>query len=85
LLPLLLLPVLPLLLLLLQVPPGIADKMESFFVAETLKYFYMLFEEDPTVLPLDQWVFNTEAHPFPVWGSAADKKVSGSAFLHHFS
>jgi hypothetical protein len=38
----------------------------------------MLFEEDPTVLPLDQWVFNTEAHPFPVWGSAADKKVSWS-------
>ncbi|WIA16245.1 hypothetical protein OEZ85_012956 [Tetradesmus obliquus] len=57
------------------VPPGIADKMESFFVAETLKYFYMLFEEDPTVLPLDQWVFNTEAHPLPIWGSAADKKA----------
>jgi mannosyl-oligosaccharide alpha-1,2-mannosidase len=63
-------------LLLLQVPPGIADKMESFFVAETLKYFYMLFEEDPSVLPLDQWVFNTEAHPLPIWGSPADKKVS---------
>ncbi|KAF6255992.1 glycoside hydrolase [Scenedesmus sp. NREL 46B-D3] len=57
------------------VPPGIADKMESFFVAETLKYFYMLFEEDPTVLPLDQWVFNTEAHPFPIWGTPPDKRA----------
>lgn len=51
--------------------------MESFFLAETLKYFYLLFEDDPNVLPLDQWVFNTEAHPLPVWGSPADKQVSG--------
>ena len=32
--------------------------------AETLKYFYLLFG-DRSVLPLDQVVFNTEAHPFP--------------------
>lgn len=50
--------------------------MESFFLAETLKYFYLLFEDDPNVLPLDQWVFNTEAHPFPIWGTPADKQVS---------
>jgi mannosyl-oligosaccharide alpha-1,2-mannosidase len=49
--------------------------MESFFLAETLKYFYLLFEDDPNVLPLDQWVFNTEAHPFPIWGTPADKQV----------
>jgi hypothetical protein len=29
-----------------------------------LKYFYLLFG-DRSVLPLDQVVFNTEAHPFP--------------------
>lgn len=52
-----------------------ANKMESFWLAETLKYFYLLFEDDPNVLPLDQWVFNTEAHPLPVWGSPADKQV----------
>jgi mannosyl-oligosaccharide alpha-1,2-mannosidase len=64
-----------LLLLLLQVPPKLAPKMESFWLAETLKYFYLLFEDDPAVLPLDQWVFNTEAHPLPVWGTAADVQV----------
>jgi len=41
------------------------DKMESFFLSETLKYLYLLFSPD-TVLPLDRWVFNTEAHPFPI-------------------
>jgi hypothetical protein len=46
--------------------------MESFWLAETLKYFYLLFEDDPSVLPLDEWVFNTEAHPLPVWGTSAD-------------
>lgn len=48
--------------------PGWRDKMESFFTAETLKYLYLLFEDSDSVpaLPLDQWVFNTEAHPLPV-------------------
>lgn len=32
--------------------------------AETLKYFYLLFGPND-VLPLDQIVLNTEAHPFP--------------------
>ena len=41
------------------------DKMESFFLGETLKYLYLLFADDD-FLPLDKWVFNTEAHPFPV-------------------
>ena len=36
-------------------------------VGETLKYLYLLFGDDPSVLPLDQWVFNTEAHPLPVY------------------
>ena len=44
------------------------DKMESFFLAETLKYLFLLFSDD-TVLPMDEWVFNTEAHPLPVWSS----------------
>ena len=41
------------------------DVQQSFFIAETLKYLYLLFSDD-SVLPLDQWVFNTEAHPLPV-------------------
>ena len=46
---------------------GYTDIQESFFLAETLKYLYLLFADD-TLLPLDEWVFNTEAHPLPVIG-----------------
>uniref|UniRef100_A0A2M4BFT9 alpha-1,2-Mannosidase n=1 Tax=Anopheles marajoara TaxID=58244 RepID=A0A2M4BFT9_9DIPT len=41
------------------------DVQQSFFLAETLKYLYLLFSDD-SLLPLDDWVFNTEAHPLPV-------------------
>ncbi|OAA59011.1 mannosyl-oligosaccharide alpha-1,2-mannosidase [Niveomyces insectorum RCEF 264] len=46
------------------VPPVGRDNMESFWLAETLKYFYLLFSPDD-LLPLDQVVINTEAHPLP--------------------
>ncbi|KAL3417264.1 glycosyl hydrolase family 47 protein [Phlyctema vagabunda] len=46
------------------IPPKIKDNMESFWLAETLKYFYLLFSPSD-LLPLDQVVINTEAHPFP--------------------
>ena len=39
-----------------------SDRMESFFLAETLKYLYLLFAP-AKVLDLEQFVFNTEAHP----------------------
>ncbi|MBC7974826.1 MAG: glycoside hydrolase family 47 protein [Myxococcales bacterium] len=38
------------------------DIMPSYFLAETLKYLYLLFAPDSAV-DLDQVVFNTEAHP----------------------
>ena len=38
------------------------DQMESFFLAETLKYAWLLFAP-PTALPFDSVIFNTEAHP----------------------
>ncbi|KAJ7304323.1 hypothetical protein JRQ81_011870 [Phrynocephalus forsythii] len=41
------------------------NMQQSFFLAETLKYLYLLFCEDD-VLSLEDWVFNTEAHPLPV-------------------
>lgn len=44
--------------------PGFKDNMESFWLAETLKYLYLLFDDDNTI-PLTDYVFNTEAHPFP--------------------
>ncbi|KAB5583130.1 glycoside hydrolase family 47 protein [Coniochaeta sp. 2T2.1] len=39
------------------------DSMESFWMAETLKYFYLIFSP-PDVVSLDEFVLNTEAHPF---------------------
>ncbi|KAI1845280.1 hypothetical protein JX266_008590 [Neoarthrinium moseri] len=39
------------------------DSMESFWLGETLKYFYLIFSE-PELISLDEFVFNTEAHPF---------------------
>jgi len=51
----------------INVPPGqllkLSDSMESFWLSETLKYFYLLYSE-PELVSLDEWVFNTEAHPF---------------------
>ncbi|KAK2073762.1 hypothetical protein P8C59_008012 [Phyllachora maydis] len=42
-----------------------ADSMESFWLAETLKYFYLIFSE-PDLISLDDYVLNTEAHPFRI-------------------
>eukprot|EP00759_Apiculatamorpha_spiralis_P035518 PhF_6_TR36212/c0_g1_i1/m.52845/K01230/MAN1; mannosyl-oligosaccharide alpha-1,2-mannosidase len=42
------------------------DLMESFWMAETLKYLYLLASED-SVLDITKFVFNTEAHPLRVY------------------
>ncbi|KIK71607.1 glycoside hydrolase family 47 protein [Collybiopsis luxurians FD-317 M1] len=49
-----------------EVPARKEDKMETFLMSETLKYLYLLFS-DSSVLPLDKYVFNTEAHPLPIF------------------
>ncbi|KAK4556492.1 hypothetical protein LTR86_006636 [Recurvomyces mirabilis] len=46
-----------------KMAPEQKDKMESFWLAETLKYFYLLFDDAET-WSLDEWVLNTEAHFF---------------------
>ncbi|KAG0212767.1 hypothetical protein BGX28_005613 [Mortierella sp. GBA30] len=43
-------------------PGSYDDQMESFFMAETLKYLYLMFST-PDVISLDDFVLNTEAHP----------------------
>ncbi|KAH8724565.1 glycoside hydrolase [Phaeosphaeriaceae sp. PMI808] len=47
-----------------ETPPR-EDSMESFWMAETLKYFFLTFSE-PDVISLDDYVLNTEAHPFRI-------------------
>ncbi|CAL5361029.1 hypothetical protein CsSME_00051857 [Camellia sinensis var. sinensis] len=49
-----------------DVNSGVKDNMmQSFFLSETLKYFYLLYSPS-TLIPLDEWVFNTEAHPLRI-------------------
>jgi len=38
--------------------------MQSYVMAETFKYLYLLFDDYAAkLLPLNEFVFNTEAHP----------------------
>ncbi|XP_049304596.1 endoplasmic reticulum mannosyl-oligosaccharide 1,2-alpha-mannosidase [Bactrocera dorsalis] len=42
------------------------DMMESFWLGETLKYFYLLFSDNRKEIDLDKWVINSEAHLVPL-------------------
>eukprot|EP00930_Biecheleria_cincta_P082580 TRINITY_DN72296_c0_g1_i1.p1 TRINITY_DN72296_c0_g1~~TRINITY_DN72296_c0_g1_i1.p1 ORF type:complete len:863 (+),score=137.31 TRINITY_DN72296_c0_g1_i1:285-2591(+) len=70
------------------------DDMPSFFVAETIKYLYLLFSTDST-LPLTDYVLSTEAHPMPklslldapgfsqLCGSYGDAQVESTSSREH--
>ena len=45
---------------------GVDDRMESFFIAETIKYLYMVQDPDKPI-DLTKYVFNTEAHPMKIF------------------
>lgn len=49
-----------------RVPAQKENRMETFWLAETLKYLLLLFSDD-SLIPLDSFVFNTEAHIFPIF------------------
>lgn len=49
----------------MQLPVELDDTQQSFLLAETFKYLYLLFSP-PDMLPLDAWVLNTEAHPLRI-------------------
>ena len=51
------------------------DVQQSFFLAETLKYLYLLFSDDD-LIPLDKWVLNTEAHPIPIKGKMSTEEAA---------
>lgn len=71
-----------------QSPPIMDDDQQTFFLAETLKYLYLIFA-DESKLPLTQWVFNTEGHPvrirkrnpLDVWRSWEESHNGEPAFL----
>ncbi len=52
-----------------QDPPQLEDAQQSWLLAETLKYWYLLFAPD-SALSLEEWVLNTEAHPLRAWGAS---------------
>ncbi|KAJ9270640.1 CAZyme family GH47 [Paecilomyces variotii] len=56
------------------IPAAQRDNMESFWLAETLKYFYLLFS-DRDFISLEENVFNTEAHPMPRFKLGGDLKT----------
>ncbi|GAA5998370.1 glycoside hydrolase family 47 protein [Rhodotorula paludigena] len=47
-----------------QVPVEHEDRMETFWISETLKYLFLLYSEKE-VIPLQDYTLNTEAHPLP--------------------
>lgn len=51
---------------------GFINKMESFWIAETLKYLYLMFGEENELQVKKEggnsWVYNTEAHPVKIRG-----------------
>ncbi|TPX34962.1 hypothetical protein SeMB42_g07241 [Synchytrium endobioticum] len=48
---------------------------QSFFLAETLKYLYLLFTSDD-IIALEDYVFNTECHPISIRGRGRRKDAS---------
>ena len=43
------------------------DRLDSFVLAETFKYLYLLFaDESDLVLDLNNWLFTTEGHLMPL-------------------
>ena len=59
-------------------PPALQDRQQSFFLAETLKYFLLLFSDD-SLLDLGTWVLNTEAHPVRRMSAARWRELAGGS------
>ncbi|PAA52595.1 hypothetical protein BOX15_Mlig006977g1 [Macrostomum lignano] len=56
-------------------PPAYDNTQWSFFLAETLKYLYLLLTPSEN-LPLDQWLFNTEAHLIPTFANPLRRRLA---------
>ena len=49
----------------MEMPTTKEDSQPPVFLSATLKYLYLTFAPDD-LLPLDQWVFNTDGQPLPI-------------------
>ena len=64
----------------MQALPHLDDIQQSWLLAETLKYFWLLFSPEEA-LSLDEWVLTTEAHPLraaPRGGQAKERASAAS-------
>lgn len=61
-----------------KAPPKHDDTQQSFFLAETLKYLYLMFGSNDEI-SLDEWVFNTEAHPLRIVATKAPTDASNGS------
>ena len=64
-----------------KAPPKHDDTQQSFFLAETLKYLYLMFGSNDE-MSLDEWVFNTEAHPLRILPMKAPMDASNDGAAH---
>ncbi|OAF65252.1 hypothetical protein A3Q56_07035, partial [Intoshia linei] len=64
--------------------PAYTDNMDSYFLAETIKYIYLVFENslETSVLQWDEFLFNTEAHFVPIYAplSYCPIKINTTSF-----
>lgn len=62
------------------------DRMDSFVLAETFKYLYMLFGEDRDLpVPLGDYVLTTEAHFLPLALATRAHNASAASHTSHTS
>ena len=60
----------------------LADRLDSFVLAETLKYLYLLFSEEKDLpIKIDEFIFTTEAHLLPLSLSTLTEGSSGGLGL----
>lgn len=51
------------------------DYVPSFTFAEVLKYMFLIFA-DPSLVSLDEYVFNTECHPFKIQSGTVSRNLA---------
>ena len=61
---------------------SVCDRMDSFVLAETFKYLYLLFsDKDDLLFDFDEFVFSTEAHFLPLFLSKQSRNQRNSTLF----
>lgn len=58
-------------------------RMDSFVLAETFKYLYLLFaESDDLIINIDEYLFTTEGHLLPLYLSVQPQNYTDADKVH---